>query len=479
MKDSAVQPAAAPFLSDRLLHPLVHVVLILLLGLLAYANSFQAPFHYDDYKNMLEVSYVQDLGYLNDWSLVRQYLAGDHGFMMRFVGYLSFALNYALHGDAVVGYHAVNLAIHLVNALLVYSLVWLTLRTPYFETQGSTIDVQDSSSAFSPQPLTFLPLFTALLFVSHPVQTQAVTYIVQRIASLATLFCLATVVLYIQARLALDRQGWKGRAILWYAGSFCCALLAMKTKEIAFTLPLAVCIYEFMFFRGKPSRRLICVTPLLLTMLVIPLSMLLLTGTGGALGDVGSATSVGSDLTRAEYFFTELRVIVTYLRLLFLPVNQNLVYDYPVYRTLFTPPVFLSFLLLVALFGLAVYLAYRSRLEVKVSRLETQNSKLITQNLPFYRLIAFGMFWFFLTLSVESSIIPITDVIFEHRIYLPSVGAFLAFASFFAEPSTPGLAVINRPWRIFPGLLTSIRHRSKPGAIWGSSGRSSAGRTRR
>ena len=257
--------------------PLAQMALIAFIGLLAYAGTFQAPFQYDDFRGMLDKPYVQSLRYLSDWSLVSQFSA-EHAFHLRFIGFLSFALNYALHGDSVVGYHIVNITIHLVNALLVYCLVLLTFRTPYFEVQGSEFKVQGSESQASnlePRTSNLVPLLAALLFVSHPVQTQAVTYIVQRLTSLATLFCLATVVLYIQARLALDKQGWKGRATLWYVASLCCALFAMKTKEIAFTLPLAVCIFEFMFFSGTWKKRLICLVPLLLTMLVIPLSMLI------------------------------------------------------------------------------------------------------------------------------------------------------------------------------------------------------------
>jgi tetratricopeptide (TPR) repeat protein len=418
-----------------LANPLLHLALIVIIGIVAYCNTFHAPFQYDDFKGMLDKPYVQDLRYLSDLSLVQQF-SMEHAFRVRFIGFLSFALNYAIHGDAVEGYHIVNLAIHLLNALLVYCLVRLTLRTPYFRNRSPVTGHRPSpAEGLLPASWSLVTLFAALLFVAHPVQTQAVTYIVQRIASLATLFCLATVVLYIKARLALEDEGWKGRGALWYGASLFCALMAMNTKEIAFTLPLAVCMYELMFFSGTGKKRLICLVPLLLTMLVIPLSMLTLAGTGGALEDVASATRAGSDLSRAEYFFTELRVIVTYIRLLFLPVNQNLYYDYPVYRTLFTPPVFLSFLFLLAIFSLAVCLLYRSSNKTSDQRPVTsdQNPALDLQpsafSLQSCRLISFGIFWFFLTLSVESSIIPIKHVIFEHRLYLPSVGVFVAIAA--------------------------------------------------
>jgi Tfp pilus assembly protein PilF len=110
---------------------------------------------------------------------------------------------------------------------------------------------------------------------------------------------------------------------------------------------------------------------------------------------------------------TQFRVIVTYIRLLFIPINQNMDYDYPLYNTFFEPWVFFSFIFLLSIFAFAVYLFIRSR--------KTDNV---------YGLLAsFGILWFFITLSVESSIIPIRDVIFEHRLYLPGVGAAVAFSS--------------------------------------------------
>ena len=79
------------------------------------------------------------------------------------------------------------------------------------------------------------------------------------------------------------------------------------------------------------------------------------------LSDPGRQLPVGHTLSTQDYLLTQFRVIVTYLRLLVLPIKQNLDYDYPVYREFFTPPVLLSFLLLVAIFALAVYLFWRTR----------------------------------------------------------------------------------------------------------------------
>jgi tetratricopeptide (TPR) repeat protein len=342
----------------------------------------------------------------------------------------SFALNYHFGGLDVTGYHIVNLAIHIINAMLVYFLVILTFKTPYLSSQQSMV-----SSHTPPSPpfnlmgdrgLQFIPLAAALLFVSHPIQTQAVTYIVQRLTSLASMFYLLSVVLYVKARItAVKNSSINLRAVVYGLMSLLSAIAAMFTKEIAFTLPIVIAMYEFFFFKAPRKKRLILLLPFMLTLLIIPLSIL---GTdkpvAEMLSDVSEKTKVQTDMTRWDYLITQMRVITTYIRLLLLPINQNLDYDYPIYHSLFTASVFLSFLFLLSIFALGVYFFYRSRLTVHSST--TAGSELQTQNL---RLISFGIFWFFITLSVESSIIPITDVIFEHRVYLPSVGVLIVIST--------------------------------------------------
>jgi tetratricopeptide (TPR) repeat protein len=280
------------------------------------------------------------------------------------------------------------------------------------------------------------------------VQTQAVTYIVQRMTSLATMFYLLSVVFYVRARLSFEARGksqeargpedlgsstfdlgpWTRRLVpvLLLAGSVFSAVLAMKTKEMAVTLPLAIVLYEALFFKGPWKRRLFYLLPILATLPIVPMSVLAPgVPTGNILSDVGDQLRAQSNMSRLDYLFTQFRVIVTYLRLLVLPVNQNLDYDYPVYMTFFTPPVFLSFLLLAALLAVAVWCYL---VTLPASRL-THPASLPAD--PAVRLVSFGLLWFFLTLSVESSVIPIADVIFEHRLYLPSVGATAVFATGF------------------------------------------------
>lgn len=406
-------------LNKLFLHPLSRLLVILVLGTLAYANSFEVPFSLDDEDSITRNPVIQEIS---------NFIPGGSGYESnpnRWVGYFTFALNYHFGGFDVTGYHIFNLAVHLSTALLVYALVVLTFRSPSLA--GSRLAPQAGTAA----------LLAALFFMVHPVQTQAVTYVVQRLTSLAALFYLLAIVFYATARLKLEGLQRRGpgkifrisqgdwQVPLLFSGAVVAAILAMKSKEIAFTLPFAAALYEVCFFRGAWKQRLLFLLPLLLTLPIVPLGVLAggNESAGESLSDVNEQLRAQTDIPRLHYLFTQFRVIATYLRLLVLPINQNLDYDYPVFTTFLTPPVFLSFLLLAGFFGLAVYLHRRSG----HPQASASNPQSLTRD-PALRLVSFGIFWFFLALSVESSLIPITDVIFEHRLYLPSVGLATAFA---------------------------------------------------
>ncbi|HWR57705.1 MAG TPA: hypothetical protein VN328_02350, partial [Thermodesulfovibrionales bacterium] len=410
--------------------------LIAVVCLLCYSNTFSVPFQFDDPDNISEMPFVRNIGVF----FGPEWVSPGSTFVMRTVGFFTLAVNYRIHGEAVAGYHIVNILIHVFNGFLVYFLVLLTLRTPCLGSEKSDVGSERSEqTSKNPSLFTFhlshlFPLAVALLFVCHPVQTQAVTYIVQRFSSLATLLYLLSLVLYIKWRLGQQESGVRRQETevrskksagnplsamryALYALSLISAVLAMKTKEIAFTLPLVIALYEFMFFDGGLKKRMLYLVPLLLTMLIIPLSLMGSTKPlGEIIGDVSEATRVGTALPRWDYLFTQFRVIVTYIRLLFFPVSQNLDYDYPVYHSFLDPNVFLSFLFLLSIIGIGMWLAYRSWFMAHRKRLKANGAPDNELSaISCQRLIAFGIFWFFITLSVESSVIPIADVIFEHR----------------------------------------------------------------
>lgn len=404
-----------------LLRPAVQLGLILLLGFGIYLHTLHAPFIFDDNICIVENPAIRGFNYFFDFDLVRAlHIPADiqNSFALRPVVYLTFALNYLFGGINEFGYHLVNITIHLGNAVLVYFLVGVTLRLAPLSAEKTGIPWDR-----------LLPLFAALLFVTHPLQTQAVTYTAQRFTSLVALFYFAVLLLYIHARLTprtAIRRCCYGLALLF-------TILAMKSKETAFTLPFMLLLYDLFFLPGTLRQRGYRLFPFFLTLAIIPVTLLWLTQTKtGALADHALNASMNlvnfAGVSRWEYLQTQFGVIVVYLRLLFLPFGQNFDPDYRLAQGFFEWRVAGALLLLLTLFGSAARLAFRS------FRDQERNGE---------RIIAFGIFWFFITLSVESSIIPIDDLLVEYRLYLPSCGIFLALAT------AAGLA-INRgtlPWR--------------------------------
>jgi len=363
-------------------------MLIVILGTLAYSNTFGSAFHLDDYENIVDNAAIRDIGDPGRiWDFNNR----------RFVGYLTFALNYRLHGLDVTGYHLVNLLVHIGASLCAWLLTLLIFSTP--EMKKRDIGRYGGYAA----------LGCGLLFAVHPLQTQAVTYIVQRFASLAALFYLASLCLYVKGRLS---RGMVRR--LSFSGSVIAAFLGLFTKENVFTLPFAVLLTEIYFFHGGPrktlsfllsKRRLPYLVPFVVFLAIMPL-----------VADVRtmlhywtahSQRHLDPPMTVTVYLFTQFRVIVRYLRLLFLPFGQNVDHDVPASTSLFEPGVIPGLLVLAALAAAAVVLFRR------------------------YRVVSFGIAWFFLTLAVESSFKPLNNVMFEHRLYLPMFGFALSVTALF------------------------------------------------
>jgi tetratricopeptide (TPR) repeat protein len=393
---------------------LVAAIVITAATALVYSNTFDQSFHFDDFHAIVNNPSLRSLG--NQWPP-----SGN-----RWLGNLSFALNHRLGGLAVSGYHAVNLFIHACNGLLVAWLAALTLRSP-------TLRGADAGQLIG----RYLPLTAGLLFAVHPVATQAVTYVVQRFASLATFFYLVSVISYALARLSWNERGGRVRAAAAYGVSLIAAAAAMRTKEIAYTLPLALAGYDLLLFRpSKVRTRLLVLAPLAaLALLLLPLHDLTRgQGLAGVLEEPNRFATETEEIPRAIYLLTQSRVVVTYLRLFLLPINQNVDYDFRLSSSPGDPEVLFALAVLAAVAALALVLLAKARAANRAAGV----------------LVFFGVAWFFLTLSVESTLIPIRDVIFEHRMYLPSVGASVALA-------TAVLGGVERVrWRASLGLKAAV-----------------------
>lgn len=387
---------------------IVHVVLLLLIGTAVYANSLNVPFVLDDHYS------IEFLGKKN---LLEHLLHGS----LRRVADLTLTLNYRVHGLQVAGYHLTNLAIHLTTSILLYFIMVSTLSALRVSFAAQENVLEDAGKEWRPVEQ-WLPFAVALLFVSHPVQTQAVTYIIQRYTTLATLFYLLSTLFFIRARLALEKSGPCLKSWLLGGSALVAGLLAVGSKQIAVTLPFMLLLLELFLFRGRLINRRFF--GLCGAFFIIIVAAVLYAWHGSSLDDflfdLRHATSEDLFTTRTTYFLTQTRVVVTYLRLLCLPYGQNLVHDSPLYTTLFSAPVAASLALHIFLLATAAVLF----------RWSGQN--LLAGDRfrgVFQRLASLGIFWFYGAMAVESSVLPIRDVIFEHRIYLPSVGFFMTVAS--------------------------------------------------
>lgn len=379
---------------------LLVIIAYAIIGFLIYSDVIlNGIFMFDDFEYVVGNPIIQDLTFFKDMKDPRH------------IGYLSFALNNAVHGETPFGYIVVNVIIHITNAILVFFFISIILRLLGPEGNNS----KDLHAATA--------VIAGLIFLVHPVETQAVSYITQRFTSLSALFYLLSVFLYLMSRERLEKASVGFAAYTPYVFSVLSAIFAMKTKEISFTIPFILIALEILMFRDSIyyRRRFIFLIPYIVIMIIIPVSLF-----GPEFGLIDTGTGV-DEITRKdkiydlyersayEYLFTQFRVIITYIRLMILPVNQMVEYDLKASVSFFELRVIYSLLLLLLLAGCAFYLWQRAY-------------KASPRQASYYKLASLGIIWFFITLSVESSVIPIKDLIFEHRVYLPSVGFFGALS---------------------------------------------------
>lgn len=369
-----LQEKRAEIISEWRQSPLTAIVCIFLLGLLIYSNTTQIPWYFDDFWNIVDNPQIRDLG-----AVTRNILSA------RGLPNFSFALNYHLGGFEVTGYHLVNIALHLFSSVVVFFLL---------------------KRVFSPG----LPALSgALLFLLHPLQTQTVNYVVQRMTGMAACFFLLSLYLFVRWResTSAGEDGVVRGRIVFLAGAFIFGVLAFLSKQNTVVLPFCWVLFDYCFLtKGNsrpplPWRQLLIIgLPLLgLAAFFVYRDVVLPLTSGVSLMQTVSVEDLtgAGDVSPLQYLFTEFSVLWLYLRLMILPYGQMLDYGYPVVDSLLAPQA------LVALAGLVV---------LGISAWKTRLSA------PRW---TFFVAWFFMTLAVESSFIPL-DPVFEHRLYLPMFG---------------------------------------------------------
>jgi tetratricopeptide (TPR) repeat protein len=330
---------------------------------LAYANSFNGSFIFDD-----RVIIVDNLDIRQLWPPWRVLLA--HANIDRPLVALSLAINFAISGFDVWSYHLFNLLVHVAAGVALFGVVRRTLLTP-----GLAARFTDKAFA--------LALVVTLIWTVHPLQTQAVTYIIQRGESMMGMFYLTT--MYCAAR-SFEPQAklrWTWLAILACAAG-------MLSKQIMVTAPLMVLMFDYVFAAGSFKRavatRRVLYAGLACTWLVLAATF--------AAAPINKTAGFGiKAISPLRYFVSEFPVIVHYLQLSVWPSPLVLDYAWPQAASLIR----------VAPYGIVLALLAGATLWLLVRRKPS----------------GFLGVWFFVILSVSSSLMPFADLAFEHRMYLP------------------------------------------------------------
>jgi len=362
------------------------ILLIAVVAFVIYSNTFYSSFHFDDSRAIAE-----------NYAIHRFDLKEIFSTSTRPVLDITFALNYYFGKLDVFGYHLVNIMLHIANGVLLYFILLWTVNPL------SNINSTNSKNAINFR----IPLYASLIFIAHPIQTQAVTYIVSRSSVLATTFYLLTLLLFIKG-FQSNPINSRNSINVYFIGAFLASCLGMGTKQEAATLPFMLLVYDY-YFISKGDWKVLKGHYRVHLAVFSTLAVVFYLSFSGLKTYISFDYAKGipmpqeQPITSIQYFLTQLHVIPYYIRLLFIPANLNLDYDWPITRNIdFTTILF--FVLLTSIVVVAIML-YRK-----------------------VRLVSFGIIWFFVTLSVTSSFIVIYDVIFEHRLYLPSIGFAIVMA---------------------------------------------------
>lgn len=361
------------------------LLLPLALAALAYARVLHGEFQFDDRPSVEENPEVKAPALL----LERPLLTGE----ARPLTDLSFALDHALWRLDPFGYHLVNLLLHLAVVALLHRLSLLLLRR---------------AGAASPDGTA---LAVAGIFAVHPLASQAVSYVSQRAEVLASLLYLAGLLLL----LAAERRGRSAAGAIAWAGALVAYLAGLHAKAVAVTLPAAWILVALALPRQgataarRGARALLQVAPFL------AVAAAFAARTAGALRGRSDAGLDVPGVPPLAYALSQPRVVLGYLRLLLWPAGQNLDHQVAVSSGLDGATLAAAAALALLLVGSAM-LAARARSFPAADRAAA-------------RLWLFGLAWFLLLLSPTSSLVPLADLMEEHRAYLASWGPLLGLAA--------------------------------------------------
>ncbi len=361
-------------------------ITLLIILLLIYSNSFYGDWLFDDIFNIVNNPYIQIKSFT--WENIKSCMYGlAQERPSRPLSFLSFALNYYLDGTNVFGYHVVNFIIHYITAIFLFLFIYNTLKLPLLRNKYT-------HTAYP------IALLATLFWAINPVWVTSVTYIVQRMASLAGMFYIMSMYFYLKGRTSSSSKP----SLFCFVLCGLTALASVLSKENAAMLPFSIFLYDLLLIRGISKESIIKYFKIA----IIPLTLLIIAGF--IYVDLPSMLDDYKirDFTMVERLLTEPRVIIFYLSLLLFPINSRLtlLYDIEISRSLIQPLTTLpAILLIIAAIGFAIYNAKKRPL------------------------LSFCIIFYFLNHSIEGSFLNL-ELIYEHRNYIPAMLLFIPLAQF-------------------------------------------------
>lgn len=355
--------------------PAFHLILILLAALATYSNTFDVPFAFDDSHVILDNPRIRSL-----YSIPSLFLDPSGSIGSRPLSLATFAINYAISGTTdTTSYHVFNFTVHVLNAMLLYALTLATARA-----MGHS-----QSQAVRP-----IALFSALVLIAHPMHTEAVTYIVSRSELLCAFFVLLG--LHIFLRVTAYPDGDKKKYVLGVPALFLISILGMTSRENFIAFPLLLLAFDLAVRSSGQWRRLLKNLGLHIAVLPGALYLLWLVLGRDFVADKSAWFGITSS-TPWQYTITEFRVHWSYLQMLILPIGQTVDHDYRMSRSLMEPAAMAAFLGWLGLWAVGIYMLRRRPA------------------------VSLCILWFVIML-LPTTIIPVVDVFFEHRVYTASIG---------------------------------------------------------
>uniref|UniRef100_A0A832A2W4 Tetratricopeptide repeat protein n=1 Tax=Desulfacinum infernum TaxID=35837 RepID=A0A832A2W4_9BACT len=361
--------------------------IVLMLILAAYSNTLYSPPVLDDFHSFVG----NPATHVDAFTSERIILLSKNKFgIYRFIPMLTLAFDYWWGQGEFIAFHITNVIIH----ILVWAAVW------FFVLAILRSGIIGQIGIFSPKEFSFI---VASLWALHPVQTSAVTYIVQRMASLQTLFFLVSAGAYANARCHM-RAERRAAAFMWAVVCGLSGIAACLSKENSAILPVIFILIEIWFFQPDLPRKLwLLWLRKVRTISGMLLSAFSLVGTAWLVYAVLKHFSQGygsRHFNMTERLLTQSRVVMRYIYSILIPNPRSLSieHDIEISRSLLSPPS--TLVCIVLIIGLLVAAGvFRKK----------------------YPITTFGLLFFFGTLIIESTIVPL-ELYFDHRMYIPSVG---------------------------------------------------------